>query len=185
MKGLRLNGLLSIMLLGLLATGASYGQSSQSLPDAPQPQKTAPPPEPPPTESSSRNTSPVPPVQPRVDEHSQPDPANAPLPNTDQPAIGSPQAVRNPSTPDTKRLYTMVSNVNFIEIPVTVKDHGGRMVEGLLPKDFTVYEDGTRQKLAYFTSDPLAISAAAVDPRSDDPAHRSRAPTGFMSSRPA
>jgi VWFA-related protein len=36
------------------------------------------------------------------------------------------------------------------------------MVEGLLPKDFTVYENGARQKLAYFTSDPLPISAAVL-----------------------
>ena len=36
------------------------------------------------------------------------------------------------------------------------------MVEGLLPKDFTVYENGVRQKLTYFTSDPLAISAAVL-----------------------
>ena len=36
------------------------------------------------------------------------------------------------------------------------------MVEGLLPKDFTVYENGVRQKLTYFTSDPLGISAAVL-----------------------
>jgi VWFA-related protein len=36
------------------------------------------------------------------------------------------------------------------------------MVPGLLPKDFTVYENGAVQKLAYFTSDPLPISAAVL-----------------------
>ena len=59
-------------------------------------------------------------------------------------------------------MYKLVSTTNFVEIPVTVKDNSGRMVEGLLPKDFTVYENGARVKLTYFTSDPLAISAAVL-----------------------
>jgi VWFA-related protein len=70
--------------------------------------------------------------------------------------------VRDPTTPDTQRLFTISITRTFIEIPVTVKDHSGHMVEGLLPKDFTVYENGVRQKLAYFTSDPLPISAAVL-----------------------
>jgi VWFA-related protein len=36
------------------------------------------------------------------------------------------------------------------------------MVPGLLPKEFGVYENGVRQKLAYFTSDPLPLSAAVL-----------------------
>ena len=32
----------------------------------------------------------------------------------------------------------------------------------MLPKDFTVYENGARQKLTYFTSDPLPLSAAVL-----------------------
>jgi VWFA-related protein len=43
-----------------------------------------------------------------------------------------------------------------------VKDSSGRMVAGLLPTDFTVYENGARQKLTFFTSDPLALSAAVL-----------------------
>jgi VWFA-related protein len=81
---------------------------------------------------------------------------------TDKPASTPSQAVPNPVTPDTQRLYTLGVNVNFIELPVTVKNDSGKMVEGLLPRDFSVYENGTRQKLAFFTSDPLAISAAVL-----------------------
>jgi VWFA-related protein len=43
-----------------------------------------------------------------------------------------------------------------------VKDDSGRMVNGLLPKDFSIYEDGAKQKMNFFTSDPLPLSAAVV-----------------------
>jgi VWFA-related protein len=92
----------------------------------------------------------------------QPATANPPTPVTDKPPVGSVPTVQNPATPDTERLYKLTVTTNFVEIPVTVKDRSGRMVEGLLPKDFSVYEDGVRQKLTYFTSDPLPISAAVL-----------------------
>src|SRR5208283_2354429 len=38
----------------------------------------------------------------------------------------------------------------------------GRMVDGLLPSDFSVMENGTRQKLSFFSSDPFALSVAIV-----------------------
>src|SRR5579859_4725422 len=161
MKAVESRRLLWTLLLVVLSIGVLWGQPQQSLPDTPQPQKTAPPPEPPPTESSSRDSAPIPPVQLSVEHNGQPGPANG-LPNADQPNPGDTQPVRDPATPDTQRLYTVALNVNFIEIPVTVKDHSGHMVQGLLPTDFTVYEDGVRQKLAYFTSDPLPISAAVL-----------------------
>ncbi|PYY12065.1 MAG: hypothetical protein DMG61_17245, partial [Acidobacteria bacterium] len=155
-------GLLSTLLL-LFAVGADLCAQSQpkNLPDAPQPQKTIPPPEPPaPAESSSRDSAP-PTAQPRVDQPAQPDATNSGSATNDTPPAPS-QPVRSPVTPDTDRLYKLVSTTNFVEIPVTVKDNSGRMVEGLLPKDFTVYENGARVKLTYFTSDPLAISAAVL-----------------------
>jgi VWFA-related protein len=60
-------------------------------------------------------------------------------------------------------LFTLHRNVNFVSVPVTVKDrNSGRLVDGLLPKDFSVFEDGAKQKLTYFTSDPFPISAAVI-----------------------
>lgn len=47
-------------------------------------------------------------------------------------------------------------------VPVTVKDDSGRLVGGLLPKDFSVLENGKKQKLNFFTSDPFALSAAVI-----------------------
>jgi VWFA-related protein len=53
-------------------------------------------------------------------------------------------------------------NVNQVIVPVTVKDDGGHLVPGLLPKDFVVRENGKKQTLNFFTSDPFALSAAIV-----------------------
>jgi VWFA-related protein len=41
-------------------------------------------------------------------------------------------------------------------------DRDGRMVDGLLPTDFTVMENGVKQKLSFFSSDPFALSVAIV-----------------------
>jgi len=59
-------------------------------------------------------------------------------------------------------LYKLVVKVNFVQIPVMVKDPDGRRVDGLLPKDFTVLENGKKQTLSYFTSDPFELSVAVV-----------------------
>jgi VWFA-related protein len=47
-------------------------------------------------------------------------------------------------------------------VPVMVKDDSGRRTSGLLPKDFSVYEDGVKQSMNFFTSDPSALSAAVI-----------------------
>jgi len=62
-----------------------------------------------------------------------------------------------------EELFTISRNVNFVVVPVTVKDRNtGRLVDGLLPKDFSVLEDGVKQKLTYFTADPFFLSAAVI-----------------------
>jgi VWFA-related protein len=61
-----------------------------------------------------------------------------------------------------EQLYKIVKNVNQVMLPVRVTDGSGRMVNGLLSRDFAVYEDGKKQALNYFTGDPLAVSVAVV-----------------------
>lgn len=58
--------------------------------------------------------------------------------------------------------YVVKSYPNLVLVPVTVKDRDGRMVNGLLPRDFTVLENGQKQTLKFFTSDPFALSAAVI-----------------------
>jgi len=59
-------------------------------------------------------------------------------------------------------LYKLTVKVNFVQIPVMVKDRDGRRVDGLLPKDFIILENGKKQTLTYFTSDPFELSVAVV-----------------------
>jgi len=53
-------------------------------------------------------------------------------------------------------------NVNFVEVPVTVKDAKGKLVAGLTFRDFKVYENDTREPLRLFTVDPFPLSVAFV-----------------------
>lgn len=86
-------------------------------------------------------------------------PAPAPQPEiTPVPPTGPPNVPTNPG----EKLYTLTANVNFVVVPVTVKDDNGVMVEGLLPQDFAVYENGIKQKISFFTSDPFPLSAAVI-----------------------
>jgi VWFA-related protein len=59
-------------------------------------------------------------------------------------------------------LYTISVGTNFVQVPVTVKDNQGRRVDGLLPQDFVIKEDGQPQTLTFFTSDPFQLVAAIV-----------------------
>ncbi|HME56869.1 MAG TPA: hypothetical protein VKF63_00915, partial [Terracidiphilus sp.] len=53
-------------------------------------------------------------------------------------------------------------NVNFVEVPVTVKDSKGKLVAGLTYRDFKIYENDTREPLALFTTDSFPLSIAFV-----------------------
>jgi VWFA-related protein len=52
--------------------------------------------------------------------------------------------------------------VNAVPVPVTVKDSTGRLFPGLTRDNFSVYEDGAKQNITFFTSDPFPVSAAIV-----------------------
>ncbi|MDE1160432.1 MAG: VWA domain-containing protein [Acidobacteriaceae bacterium] len=52
--------------------------------------------------------------------------------------------------------------VNFVEIPFTVKDSHGQLVPGLTWRDVRVYENGLRQQMKVFTTDPFPLSVAVV-----------------------
>src|SRR5204863_5540126 len=109
--------------------------------------------------------APAPAETPRGESSSTQPPAadNAATTNTDTappPPPPPPHAITTArSTPRTadensRDQFTITSHVNFVVVPVTVKDNGGRMVDGLLRRDFAVYEDGTPQSIQLFTSDP-------------------------------
>ena len=66
-----------------------------------------------------------------------------------------------PETGATKFVLPSVQ-VNFIEIPFTVKDSKGQLVPGLTWRDVQVYENNVRQRMAVFTTDPFPLSVAIV-----------------------
>jgi VWFA-related protein len=142
-------------------------QPTQNIPDAPsavQPPSTTPEPSPiprpeekKPVERDPWTNQPInkPAVEPGAGpnaETSAPPPVKTVPPGT--------TARQSPSAQE--QLYTFVVHTNFVQVPVTVKDRKGRMVDGLLSTDFVVKENGTVQKLSYFTADPMALSVAVV-----------------------
>lgn len=58
--------------------------------------------------------------------------------------------------------FRLVANVNFVEVPFTVKDSKGQLVPGLTWRDVRVYENGLRQQMRLFTVDPFPLSVALV-----------------------
>jgi Ca-activated chloride channel homolog len=50
------------------------------------------------------------------------------------------------------------SGVELVNVTATVTDDTGRFVSGLRKEDFTVYDDGTRQDVTYFSNDRVPVS---------------------------
>jgi len=172
----------AILLFFLVLGAASAQQQGRQQPD----QK----PEIPDAPSASRPPQPfptTPPVEPQGLPPSEPPTAEqappgneappssakpAPFPTENNPAepphpVDVKTVPEGGATPDTgsssqDELFKITRNVNQVIVPVRVTDDSGRLVNGLLPKDFSVYEDGNKRVLNFFTSDPLAISAAVI-----------------------
>ena len=65
-------------------------------------------------------------------------------------------------TAGSDELFKITVNTNQVVVPVMVKDDSGRLVNGLFSRDFSVFEDGKKQNLNFFTTDPFALSAAVL-----------------------
>lgn len=65
-------------------------------------------------------------------------------------------------TPGQGPVATIRVPVNFVEVPVTVRDSKHQLVAGLTWRDFQVYENNQRQRLQFFTVDPFPLSIAFV-----------------------
>ena len=143
------------------AQASSQGQQAQDIPDAPSsvqppvptplPRDDKPLPPPPPASGHSTNTDPF-------GAGTQPPP---PMPPVETIAPGSVPRQQS-STPAKDQLYKLIVTTNFVEVPVMVKDADGRRVDGLLSKDFSVFENGKKQDMKFFTSDPFELSVAVI-----------------------
>jgi VWFA-related protein len=137
-------------------------QTPQNIPDAPSAVQ------PPPTQEEKLPTNPMPmPATPNGQGNA---PESAQEPQTEPPPPMPPVQTLPPGTavqsgPNSsaqQQLYRLVITSNFVQVPVTVKDSQGRLVDGLLAKDFSVYENGKKQTLTFFTSDPFELSVALI-----------------------
>ncbi len=170
--GLTTSALISLLVFGpYVVLSAQTPQQQQPVPDAPTPQAPTPLPGagtvtpgegtgPAPAAGSSSATS-------SAAAGDRPDAGES-----EAPANGSPAAVPPPdqqenvqqTPPETGQpaLANFQINVNFVQVPVTVKDAKGHWVAGLDWRDFKVYESGTLQHLTFFSVDPQPLAIAFV-----------------------
>jgi VWFA-related protein len=184
-KSIVVVSVMSLLLLGLVAAWAqSQGQQStdqkQTVPDAPsavQPPLPVFPSKPPAEPNPSADQTPPPSQMPPNDappSSSNPAPANPPADDQDEPASAPPPMKITTVPPGgatdsgqvnpggQQEIYKLKVNVGQVLVPVRVTDESGRLVPGLLHSDFSVYEDGKKQTMNFFTSDPFALSAAVI-----------------------
>ena len=158
--------------LTLFLTGALVAQqNSQDIPDAPSATRPIPPPEPP-SPRSEANAPPQPDTAPSDSSsittgdkelpRSTPNSSDTQPPPPPMPPVRTVSAGSVPRDVETGEGYTITVTKNVVTVPVTVKDKDGRLVGGLLPQDFTILENGKKQTLEFFTSDPFALSAAVI-----------------------
>ena len=132
-----------------------------TFPTVPQTSESDGPPPPSSGGTSSSGTSPAPAAtEPGVPAAIPLDNPPGPPPPSSAPMADGTAAPLRPGGND--ELFRIVTKVNQVLIPVRVTDDSGRLTDGLLDKDFVVYEDGKKQTLNYFTSDPFALSAAVI-----------------------
>jgi len=121
-------------------------QSPQNVPDAPQPK---------PQQGQFPENAPPAPINTRPD---QPEATPTPTPVAQRQR----GAAQGDIVTDVGKFGTMSIAVNFVQIPVRVKNSAGKLVGGLTSNDFKVYEDGVAQQLKFFTADAFPLSAAVV-----------------------
>ena len=163
-------------LVCLLAVGPGLpAQSQQKAPQQQQPVPDAPTPQAPPPLPGANTVTPGEGAGPAPDSGSSSATSSAGA--GDQPDAGEPEAPANvpppavqppdntqPQAPETGQsaLATFRIEVNFVQVPVTVKDSKGHQVAGLTWRDFKVYESGSPQNLSFFSVDPQPLAIAFV-----------------------
>jgi VWFA-related protein len=162
----------------LLLAGAGWAQQKpDEIPDAPSATRPVPPPEPrsqrpgtedstpaaaPDEESSSEATKGTVPASSELPHSTPPTSDQPPAPPKMPPIVTVPEGSVPRDSETHEDLYKISTTVNLVLVPVNVKDSNGRQVNGLLYKDFSVLENGQKQQLKFFTSDPFPLSVAVL-----------------------
>jgi len=166
--GSRATALTAVLSVGLvLGLGTPAQQQPTPVPDAPTPQA----PQPLPgsdgtfTPGIGSGSAPSASGTPSGAAAGQPEPEPPPSLPPSQPPLAQQESDQFQTTPPDQgsgARAQFVVNVNFVEVPVTVKDTKGNLVAGLTWRDFTVYENNTREQLRLFSVDAAPLSIAFV-----------------------
>ncbi len=167
-----------VLILGLtwlLAGTLAAQEKPEEIPDAPSATRPIPPPAPPsPRPGADEETKPdappdassvttgnkeLPRSAPGLADSTNEKPAPPPMPPVKTVPAGS---VPKDQESGEDVGFTLRKYVNMVLVPVTIKDTEGRLVGGLQSRDFSVMENGQKETLTFFTSDPFALSAAVV-----------------------
>lgn len=179
MKRTLWRGLSCGSLAAVIAGGAAFAQQNQqAIPDAPRPQALP----------QLNTVSPVGPALPSAPSAQTPAPVTdkaaedqaikdngGMAPTSQLPAAAGKEKMSDdddagpvPPPPPGGATSNIVVHVNFVQVPVTVKDSKGKLYPGLTWRDFRVYENGIRKNIAYWSSDPFPLSVALVIDQSLD-----------------
>ena len=142
----------------LLCLGAAAQNQQSNVPDAPAPQKT---------QALPGIAGPITPgLGAPASQNSSSTQTPAPAPQTAAPPPPPPPQADDfqKTAPEEGQaaLTRFVVDVNFVEVPVTVKDSKGNPVAGLTWRDFQVFENNVREPLRLFSVDPAPLSIAFV-----------------------
>jgi VWFA-related protein len=89
-------------------------------------------------------------------------PAQQPPPSTPSQPDNFQQTPPEMPKPGDQGVFTIHRSVNYVDVPVTVRDKHHQLVAGLIWSQFRIYEDGQRQNIAWFSVDPYPLSVAFV-----------------------
>ncbi len=149
-----------LRVMGCMLLACLVAAAQQTVPDAPSASR------PPQTTAGEvfSGTAPAPPAEKPPETEPGSAPADQPPAPPAQVTPSSPPAAPPSTTESNARedMFKLVVTVNQVIVPVTVKDQSGRLVDGLLRRDFRVLENGEEQPITFFTSDPFPLSAAVV-----------------------
>jgi VWFA-related protein len=149
-----LAGSLALTMLGAQAQPQAKQQSAtqQAIPDAPKAQPVIP------------GLGSVTPGQGSISSSDTGAAPSAPAPApASHAAAPPPQAIQSAVNPEDLHQFTLPAvQVNYVEIPFTVKDSKGNLVSGLMPRDVQVFENGVMLHITDFTNQAWPLSVAFV-----------------------
>jgi len=95
------------------------------------------------------------------------DPPSAPVPKVPQDSPAPPPAksqdAQTPSNQNQSDSQTTLKfSVNYVFLPVTVKDGGGRLVPDLTRNEFRVLDDNVEQRIEFFSAEAFPLSVVVL-----------------------